>query len=524
MSRMLKLTLAGVCLVALVVAIGALRRQRSLPMPPAPEDLTGKPIEVAPPLLPDTPVFVGAEGVGADGYPLQHPDQGVLRHMALAGRFDELTDWIEGWQAAFEADPRKEYWPIDALGAFGTADPRLTEVLDRWVLARPASFVPHAAQGIHLSSVASARRGTKWANETSEEQFAQMRKFHALAKTALDKALELRPGLVAARRELISMDMAETGLASARRQIEAAVLACPECLQIRLKYLHSLHPKWGGSFDEMQLISKQAADLATRNPRLAPLTGFVDMIACEESRKQKRFEEATAACDRALASGDWFDALVAKGTLLRDQERYVASIDAYTSALKLWPGHKWTLRERAWSFYLADRPTEAAQDILAALRADPFVVPAELHQAVVRELVREGALATQAGDLDEAMEHFDRALAISPYDPEARGRRLMIVRQRGVAAEEIERLTRLARQQPIHFGAVRDLDDALIQQRRFEDITAAWTAYLSARPDDPYGYFERAGAYHHWGRREESDRDARQACAMGLQRACAGVR
>lgn len=521
MSQRLKLTLT----VVLVVAAGIFYvRSQPKSDPRGPDDLTGKPIEVDPPLMPESPVFVGVDGFDVDGYPLRMPDRGVLRHMALSGRFDELTDWIERWQTDFEANPRLEYWPMTALDAFSTADPRLNDAINAWVASHPDSFVPHAAKGNYLGGVAAAHRGTKYASETRQEQFAEMAAFNALATKSLNKALRLRPGLAAARLQLISIAMNEGDPVAARRQMEAAVSSCPECLQIRAKYLQSLNPKWGGSIEAMRAFAANSTEHAERNPRLKALTGFVDMIECDDFRGEKLFHAAWPACDRAIAAGVSFDALITRATLLLDEDRPDESAEAFTAALKLWPGHTSTLAARARAMHLAKRTPEAANDILAALRADPFAVPAKLHQAVVGDLVWEGAHAYEAGDLTTAMERFDQALGISPYDPEARARRLKIVRDQGVNAEELERLAVRAREQPHSFGAVRDLVDALLQQERFEHATSAWGRYLAARADDPYGYFERAGAYHLWGKSDESAKDSKQACSMGLERACGGVR
>lgn len=106
-----------------------------------PEARSRAAFRVAPGPLPITSPLLGPEGADADGYPTRYVDRAALRSLLHAHRFKDLDRYIEELQAAFEADPRKEYWPIDAGEAFGSAEPdfRTVQQLD-YALSRQNRF------------------------------------------------------------------------------------------------------------------------------------------------------------------------------------------------------------------------------------------------------------------------------------------------------------------------------------------------------------------------------------------------
>jgi len=63
--------------------------------------------------IPQGPPLLGPPGTDDDGYPLEYVDRAVMRALLAAGEFTKLTPSFKQLEAAFEADPRKEYWLDD---------------------------------------------------------------------------------------------------------------------------------------------------------------------------------------------------------------------------------------------------------------------------------------------------------------------------------------------------------------------------------------------------------------------------
>src|SRR5580693_4197978 len=75
-------------------------------------------VQVAPAPLPSGLPLTGVEGHDSDGYPTRYVDRPALRSLLAHQRYQELSSDFDQLQSAFEADPKHEYWPIDAGDAF----------------------------------------------------------------------------------------------------------------------------------------------------------------------------------------------------------------------------------------------------------------------------------------------------------------------------------------------------------------------------------------------------------------------
>ena len=98
----------------------------------------------------------GKEGRDADGYPTQYVDRPALRSLLSHGKYEELTRYFEAYQAAFEEDPRHEYWPLDAAQAFDDLGARVLVPVAHGSF--PLSYEPLDAPAEWLRRIARDRR------------------------------------------------------------------------------------------------------------------------------------------------------------------------------------------------------------------------------------------------------------------------------------------------------------------------------------------------------------------------------
>src|SRR5262245_64293942 len=220
------------------------------------------------------PAMAGSAGVDPDGYPRRTTDKRAVLRLLRARQFDALESWLVDLQTQFEADHRKEHWPIDALDAFGNVDPALEPLLDAWVAAKPQSYMALAARGIHQESVGWYKRGARWACETPPENFERMRESHVTAFPDLDEALRRHPALVAGHRALIRIATANSApFELKRRLLDQALAICPDCFNVRLVFIFGIRPRWGGSYEKMEAFAAESVT-ATSNKRMRLLTGY----------------------------------------------------------------------------------------------------------------------------------------------------------------------------------------------------------------------------------------------------------
>lgn len=472
----------------------------------------------APATLPAAFPLVGPDEVDGDGYPLAFVDRAALRSLLLQRRYAELTEVVERLQAGFEADPRKEYWPADAGDALGTREASLEPLLDEWVRASPESFAPLLARGTHWIGRAFARRGGKWTSETPREDLAAMDDALARALADLESAIQRRPRLVAAMRQELMACRAAGGRREGAEVLRRALEACPSCFQIRVTYLYSLTPRWGGSYEAMQRFIKRSP--ARDNPRMRLLPGYLELDRADRLSADGRHAEALAASDRSLRLGEHWEFLAERGRLRLAARRTEDALADLDRASELRPGHPNVIFERASALTMAQRWEEAGRELRAGLQVDPaHRLGRHLHGTVVKGLVWAAWQRHEASDRDGALRILDLAAELAPLDREVQGRRAFIV-SRGEPAPAGGEDPPVADD----FRSVQRADYALARQGRYDRVLPLWDDFLSRHPDEGRAWLERGGALFHMGRRTEAAADAQKACELGVSEGCVRAR
>jgi len=474
------------------------------------------------PRLPTSLPLKGPAGVDEDGYPTQYVDRLGLRTLLHHGRYNDLNRFFEEYQVAFEKDPRKEYWPIDASSTFSSAEPELREKLDAWVKATPRSFAPYLARGAHSVSVGYASRGHKWAHLTANEHMDAMAEAMKRALKDLDRALELRPKLVAAMRLKIQALVTAWPREQLQKVIERAIAVCRPCFQVRVTYIETLRPRWGGSYEEMRGFAEHRVDPDNRRHRLLP--GYIDLDKAAILRKDKKYDEALKVVQRACALGNHWEFLLARADINRRAGRAASALEDITRAERLRPGLPQALFDRAWALMDLKRYEAAARALLAGMRIAPTDSSArQLHRSAVQGLLYEAGVLHKAGKHADTLRLLDLAAELAPTDRKVQHLRSWVIAG-PAAATDMPALEAAVRANPDDFRAIQKLDFALVRQRRFDRSVELWNGYLARHPDDGPAYLERGGAYFHMRRLKEAGADAKKACELGVSEGCARAR
>jgi tetratricopeptide (TPR) repeat protein len=431
--------------------------------------------------------------------------------------FEDLDRDFAHFEDAFEADSKREYWPQDAADAFGSAEPSLRPKLDAWVAASPTSFAPYLARGAYWNAVAWARRGMKYAKDTPTEDMAAMREAFDHASTDLDRALALRPKLVAARMYRIRILAATADARAKRDEVDRATATCPGCYRVRLLYLLDSRPRWGGTYDAMRAYAR-TCDPAL-NARCKALAGLVDYDIGDLAWADNRLEDAEKALDRAVATGEGAALLLERSEIRSARKEYAAALEDADRALTQWHGPE-ALTARAEALDGLARREEAGRAMLEALRLEPTDHRAKwLAPYVVNGLQYDAQEALKAGRREDALRLLDLAAEIKPSDPN-------LLRQRawallGTEKPDIPALEAAIAKSPDDLRLHQELDYAISKESRdFQRIAAMWTEYIGRHPDEARAYMERAGTYHNLGRSAEAKADAAKACELGISEGC----
>lgn len=213
-----------------------------------------------------------------DALDSKHPekiDQAFESYLARneAGEHGYLT-WTFSWM--FESSSK---WADDTT--------------NHWVRIDPQSAYALAARGIHYSQAAWDARGSHFASETPEENFARMHEFVGKARADLQASLKLNPRLIAAYYGLLrTTRLADSDDENKQRDawIEQALALDPADQWIYQDWMGAVEPQWGGSLGEMEQVAERAGAHADANPPLAllkaePLCQQADTLRCTHCEK-----------------------------------------------------------------------------------------------------------------------------------------------------------------------------------------------------------------------------------------------
>jgi len=289
--------------------------------------------------------------------------QQLLKDANFAAVEDELADKLR-------RSERGEYSDLLLyLDIFETAkaDPALEPLLAQWTLRQPKSFVARLLKGNYHKIMGYARRGGRFADKTSTEQFAAMEAEFEKAVHELRAAMELRPQSALPQASLVGIARASVGNDAVRGLVAEAEKLDRGTMAARYTGLEALAPKWGGSFEEQDELLQRAAKAGLAAPKLRYLHYLAETtranhhasVTKEKTREIAHYRQAAALCVSAEA---WRRIVSAAYTL----EDWKTVKEAATQQLVLEPGAGTTLQRRGWAHEKLGEYKDAVKDYEAA--------------------------------------------------------------------------------------------------------------------------------------------------------------
>jgi tetratricopeptide (TPR) repeat protein len=172
------------------------------------------------------------------------------------------------------------------------------------VSQRPASPVPLIVRASLHYDLGFAARGTKFASETSEKQFAGMRKHFELAIRDAVASRERAPVHMVAAGTVLLIARATSGTEQAKPWVDAVLQANPLNFGMRRRLIDAMEPRWGGSLEAMEQLAHEAQVFADRNPRIRVLLGIPHAYRGLEAQWAKQPQKVVQHYSEALAYGD----------------------------------------------------------------------------------------------------------------------------------------------------------------------------------------------------------------------------
>ena len=169
---------------------------------------------------------------------------------------------------------------------------------------------------------------------------------------------------------------------ASRQYLDEALAVYPYSFLLRSMHMYNLVPRWGGSYESMEQIAREADGLWDRNPRLQSLHGFAHWDRGRVYWADRDTTSALSEHAKALVFGDLWQFRLEMGKLnyriakyheaLFNLDRALAQRPVSVEALHFRARTQYAMGRVAWGAERAEYHTAAFRDIELAARLDPL--------------------------------------------------------------------------------------------------------------------------------------------------------
>ncbi|MEX1166954.1 MAG: DUF4034 domain-containing protein [Hydrogenophaga sp.] len=182
----------------------------------------------------------------------------VIRGLLSAAKFDaldaELGLRLSAHESGKDTDLRL-YRDLDLVVGNGR---ELKADIQRWALAKPKSFFANLTAAMHHRNAGFRERGTAFAGKTTDAQFEAMRREFAMAIPYTNAAMALNPRSALPHTNMLPISGGQVGYTAAASILSEALLADAKSIAARAIAVTYFAPKWGGSFEAVTQLVRNA--------------------------------------------------------------------------------------------------------------------------------------------------------------------------------------------------------------------------------------------------------------------------
>jgi len=220
-----------------------------------------------------------------------------------AKEYKQLEDFFGGLQVAYEAGIKSDAEVARWFKVFSSNSPHLTPLLQDWMRLYPRSYAARHALAAHYYTLAFARRGTKFASETSDTQFEAMRvELGHMAEVVKGAGLlTKKPIGTAVLRIYYAQTMGDAP--DVWKEFQNAERIDPLNATAKIAFIYASAPRWAGDTDRLaSWIESTRKESWPKELRDIVDFEYAFMLGDEERRLEhkreavKYFEKALATC------------------------------------------------------------------------------------------------------------------------------------------------------------------------------------------------------------------------------------
>jgi hypothetical protein len=296
-----------------------------------------------------------------------------------AGNFAALDEYYSRQQQAYEAGRISDERLYASFRKLCEDSLDSGPSYDRWVQAFPNSYAAVLARGVNFYRMAWAARGVNDLADTPAQQIEGMRNWLARARPELLASLKLTRKPYLSTLYLLDTAMLQGSSEERRRWFEEGMAIDPSNTHVRYRYMFSLRPRWGGSYQQMEdFLAQQRAQQAPP-ALLARLAMLIHADKAEDAMRagdnQKILDEWQEVLRLAEVAGEQpgTEALIGYTRAAQELNREAEARRGLEQLEDRHPTDLWSQTRLAWIYIQAHEDAKAWPLLLkAAEQNDPW--------------------------------------------------------------------------------------------------------------------------------------------------------
>lgn len=289
-------------------------------------------------------------------------------------KYDDLDRSLNDVQTAYAEHRLSDVALRNTFRAFYDTDPALEPLLNEWVSKYPSSYAARLARGIHYKYLGFQQRGERFISETSPAQIQGMQSYFEKATEDFQASLRLENRPTLTYMHLLNIGQ-QAGLKEWNRQLlDEAIRLDTDNFIVRLKYMYTLEPRWGGSVQAMAAFLEECRNAHLPQNELRELEAVVTADQAWAQGQQGDYRGSLQAYQAAIGkTGDNAEILEQQSYAHMKLKEYDKALPYLDRLIALEPNSAWGFASRGVCYMNLGRRDEAIDNYLKAARlGDPW--------------------------------------------------------------------------------------------------------------------------------------------------------
>ena len=451
-------------------------------------------------------------------------DKTTLIYLLQNKAFAHLNTKLEEFWKEYEEDYSNEDNVYDAFSSFARVVPSFQNLLDEWVKQYTDSWVPYVARARYYYASAWQLIDKKWIVEREGWVYSEAERFLTLALSDIEEALKRN-----SRLDICYAMQIEIGMVTGKKEMIEKALASALKIhtysyRIRLQYLESLAPRWGGNYQEMQAYIDSSKKFYEGNPRIAELSSAIPADKGKYFIYLGKYEHAVKMFTEALKCSNFVEYYINRGDAYYGMRNFKMAQADYNEALKLSPNDPACVerlkRVNAGLEQLSylQGKSNPLQDKLDDFEMDEKSLVTTRQEAI--ECSKRALDHFKAGRYEQAIDEYSKAIKLAPAEYSLYIYRAWCYRQTGNDDGALQDYLRAIELKPNEIRSYISAIEIFFNKGIYDQALELVDKVISVDPSHGEAFFYRSKINERKGNHVEAVEDMRKACDLGYDRAC----